>query len=462
MSKAIILGGGGGAPRNSVKVSEYAGEDIPANYFVSKREGSNPSYQVYHFKNYNEYIKATIPIKDDEYICVLTQQTAENIVYMKGLTEVSSVQATHGSVLSQKGLSIVHLKNQKKVLYLFRDDSYKAHYAVIVTYDSQGNLSLDKIQSNINAEDSIVYYREFVSGDYSNEYLYAITYSTSNDKSYLERWKLSSDNNLVFENSKIIANTCLLNTSNTLYTPIFLEEINCIYHLTSDNKLGQISTDTFEYKTNANFSEKRYYALTGIACYKGTYLLDTKRKVIWVTSELYSTYNVDLGYINPSNFEYYDVMSRVASGGLCPMAFDLFDDSKRHIYACTGTKVLKIDIESKEIVLTKDLSLNSDYRRGLATYKKGALEFYTWSSNNTYTLYYNKYNPGVISLPSANDPIYGISQMNIKAYEQGTVYALSDTQTVSVYGIRQDLADTIVDDGITEVKNAVLDGKEQN
>lgn len=462
MSKAIILGGGGGAPRNSVKVSEYAGEDIPANYFVSKQEGTNPGVKTYSFKNSNEYIKATIPIKDDEYICVLTQQTAENIVYMKGLTEVSSVQATHSSVLSQKGLSIVHLKNQKKVLYLFRDDSYKAHYAVIVTYDSQGNLSLDKIQSNVNAEDSIVYYREFVSGDYSNEYLYAITYSSSNDKSYLERWKLSSDNSLVFENSKIIANTGLLNLSNTLYTPIFLEEINCIYHLTSGSKLGQINTENLEYKTNDSFSEGVYYALTGVACYKGTYLLDTKRKVIWITSELSSPYYVNLDYINPNDFKRYNILTNVSSGGLYPMTFDVFDDSKRYIYAYTGTQLLKIDIESKEIIFRKTLAIGIDYRRGLATYKKGALELYLWSSNNTYTLYYNKYNPGVISLPSANDPIYGISQMNIKAYEQGTVYALSDTQTVSVYGIRQDLADTIVDDGITEVQNAVLDGKEQN
>ena len=52
MSKAFILGGGGGAPRNSVKVSEYAGEDIPANYFVSKQEGTNPGVKTYSFKKF--------------------------------------------------------------------------------------------------------------------------------------------------------------------------------------------------------------------------------------------------------------------------------------------------------------------------------------------------------------------------------------------------------------------------
>ena len=462
MGKAIIQGGGGGAPRNSVKVSEYAGEDIPANYFVSKQEGTNPSAKTYSFKNHNDYIKATIPIKDDEYICVLTQTTAENIVYMKGLTEVSSVQATHSSVSSQQALSIVHLKDQKKILYLFRSGSYKTHYAVIVTYDSQGNLSLNKIQSNVDAEDNAVYDRVFVSGDFSNGHLYAIAYSASNDKSYLERCKLNSNNDLVLESSKFVVSNILYNSNDTTHTPVYIEEINRIYYVTNDNVLGQMDPNSLEYKTALSFPSGIMKSMTGIACYKGTYLSDTKRKVVWVTSELYSTYNVDLGYINPSNFEYYNVMSSVASGGLCPMAFDLFDDSKRYIYACTGTKVLKIDIESKEIVLTKNLGLISDYRRGLATYKKGALEFYTWSNNNGYILYYNKYAPGVISLPSANDPIYGISQMNIKAYEQGTVYALSDKQTVSVYGIRQELADTIVDDGITEVQNAVLDGKEQN
>ena len=69
---------------------------------------------------------------------------------------------------------------------------------------------------------------------------------------------------------------------------------------------------------------------------------------------------------------------------------------------------------------------------------------------------------GVVKIAKNINTIHGISQKNIKAYEQGTIYALSDTQTISVYGIRQELADTIVDDGITEVQNAVLDGKEQN
>ena len=88
------------------------------------------------------------------------------------------------------------------------------------------------------------------------------------------------------------------------------------------------------------------------------------------------------------------------------------------------------------------------------------MELYTWSDNNTNEIYYNKYSPGVISLPDTNDPIYGISQGSIKAYKQGTVCALSDTQAINVYGIQQELSDTIVDDGITEVQNAVVDGKE--
>ena len=462
MGKAIIQGGGGGAPRNSVKVLEYAGEDIPANCFVSKKEGSNPSAKVYRFKNSYEYIRATIPIRDDEYICVLTQTTAENIVYMKGLTEVSSVQATHGSVSSQQALSIVHLKDRKKILYLFRSGSYKKHYAVIVTYDSQGNLSLNKIQSNVDAEDNAVYDRVFVSGDFSNGYIYAIAYSTSNDKSYLERWKLNSNNDLVLESSKFIASNSLYNINDTTHTPVFIEEINRIYYVTNDNVLGQMDPNSLEHKTALGFPSGIMQSMTGIACYKGTYLLDTKRKVVWVTSELYSTNYVPLYYINIDEFKYYSLITNVANGGLCPMSFDLFDDTKRYIYACTGIQVLKIDIESKKVILTEKAYTNSNYRRGLATYKKGALELYTWSDNNTNEIYYNKYSPGVISLPDTNDPIYGISQGSIKAYKQGTVYALSDTQAINVYGIQQELSDTIVDDGITEVQNTVLDGKEQN
>lgn len=223
-----------------------------------------------------------------------------------------------------------------------------------------------------------------------------------------------------------------------------------------------MNPNSLEYKTALGFPSGIMQSMTGIACYKGTYLLDTKRKVVWVTSELYSTNYVPLYYINIDEFKYYSLMTNVASGGLCPMSFDLFDDTKRYIYACTGIQVLKIDIESKKVILTEKVYTNSDYRRGLATYKKGALELYTWSDNNTNEIYYNKYSPGVISLPDTNDPIYGISQGSIRAYKQGTVYALSDTQAINVYGIQQELSDTIVDDGITEVQNAVLDGKEQN
>lgn len=464
MGKAIIPGGGGGAPRNSVKVLEYAGEDIPANYFVSKKEGANASAQRYSFKS-NYSIKATIPIKDDEYICVMTQQTAENIVYMRGLVEVSSVQATHSDVLSQKSISIVHLKDAQKILYLFKSGSYnyKVHYAVIVSYDEQGNLSLEQIQSNINAEDDSTYTREFVSGDYSNGYLYAIVcsgiYNTST--SYLEKWKLDSTNTLVFVSSKSI-NKGLIYYQNNAGTPVYIEEVNRIYFLNYSYKLSQLNPETLEYSIDSEFPSGVQYSLTGLACYKGTYLLDKKRNVLWVTSELYSANDIDLYCINIEKFTYSVLMTSVASGSLCPMSFDEYDVPKSFIYAYNSNNLLKIDIENKKVIFKENLPVLSNYVRGLCICSKGALKYYLWEDNNRYSINFNLYYLGKLTLPEANDPIYGLSFKKINEGESDFIHVLSNTQNQSVHGIPQELADAIVDDGIIEVQNEVLSGKEQN
>lgn len=457
MGKAIIQGGGGGAPRNSVKVLEYAGEDIPANCFVSKIEGANAKNQGYSF-NSNYIIKATIPIKDDEYICVLTQQTAEMFAYMKGVKVLNSVEATHSSVLSQKSLSIVHLKDSKKIVYLFRSNAYeyKTFWSIVITYDTNGKLTMSKIQSDVNQDHDDIGWRYFVSGDYSNGYMYAISMKNDNN-SYLEKWKLSN-NSMSFVNSQHI-NRVLVQSNGNDDTPVYIEEFDRIYSMFNDDVVVQINPSTLQCQSGNVTVLGRKWVLSKMACYRGTYLVDIQRRRLWITTERYSSSNISLYYIDIDTFTSYVYMTSVTSNGFSLLSFDILDKTQNTLYALTNNQVTKIDLANKKVISKESMSIYSGIVNGIRAWVKGALQFYVWA-DGYYEIYFNKYSIGTVILPDKDSPIYGISQKNIKAYEQGTIYALSDTQTTSVYGIPQELADTIVDDGIIEVQNAVVDGKE--
>ena len=480
MSKAIILGGGGGAPRNSVKVSEYAGEDIPANYFVSKREGIIP------YSSSTNVDTDTVPIAilqvSENFELILSSVSSGKA--MKSVVDnklVSSAVDTRTFASSyNNNPSIVHLKSQRKVIWTYKNTVGEATslYFSVWEYDFDGNITLITDSSwseyvdtrNLNSGISLTE-ANFISGEYSTDWFYVICANEAANpyKFYLQKWRITNSgfekmssfdidygsarpsscartSPAYFESVKFI----IFSASNY---PLFNLESN---ELVSFNGIASVKADIATALSNAglfrgmcciNSKNKKMYSLTSTSLWKTLYITDFGEKTM--SLEVLTSSNPPTG----SGDRSYGLVGNPLNTN------ELFT-------VVTGQQLAKINVSEKTLELIGRLSSSYSYASLVLSClfsSKSTIKIYlnTVQSSTRYT-YIAEYALGAVEIAKDKSTIYGISQMNIKAYEQGTIYALSDMQTVSVYGIRQDLADTIVDDGITEVQNAVLDGKEQN
>lgn len=172
---------GGGQPVNSTVVQEYAGENIPANYFVSKVQGSK---DVFYDADNN------VP---DFYYWV-----NENLlIYKKGDYFYSKLNGTRVSSLKIEGdlnaTDIMLLKNKNKIVFTNRavtgtNVSIISLYLNVVTCQEDG--TLEYYEQEIQTEQFAAggYRRSFVRGYYNENFIYAVSYNAVSAGGAIEKW----------------------------------------------------------------------------------------------------------------------------------------------------------------------------------------------------------------------------------------------------------------------------------
>lgn len=480
MGKAIILGGGGGAPRNSVKVSEYAGEDIPANYFVSKKEGITP-YSSSTSLNMDIIPTAILQTSENFELILYMDSSSKVMISVKDNKWVSSAKDSRTSARSYNNHpSIVHLKSQKKVIWTYKNtvgETTELYYS-IWEYDLDGNITLITDSSwsayvdarNLNSGISLTE-ANFISGEYNTDWFYTIcAYEAANPyKFYLQKWRITSSG---FEKvSSLDINYGSTRPSSCARTsPAYFESVKFIIFSASGYPLfNSESNELMAFNGVSSIKADISSALSDAGLFRGMCYIDSKNKKMYsiTSSNLWKTlYVTDFGGRTMVQENLTSSNPPTGSGdrpyGLVGNPFN----ANELFTVVTGQQLAKINVSEKTLELIGRLYSSYPYSSlalSCLFSSKSTIKIYlSTTSSSTRYMYTAEYALGAVEIAKDKSTIYGLSQKNIKAYEQGTIYALSDTQTVSVYGIRQELADTIVDDGITEVQNTVLDGKEQN
>lgn len=482
MGKAIIPGGGGGAPRNSVKVLEYAGEDIPANYFVSKKEGITPLSNNTDM-SVNATPTAVLQASKDLILVVYYGSDGRCLKSIKNGKVVATVKdsRTVPNYFTKYG-AIVHLPNQRKIIWTTSSDyEYYSLYATVWSYDENGNISLvsDSAWSTtvnfLTLNSDVTFDRiNFISGEYSSDYFYAIcSYEAASPfKYYLQKYQISGNGFKRISNTEITySNDTIRPVSCAYSSPAYFEELQTIFFGNPKCSIYDLQTNSLtSFSDDSSLKSTVATSLYDANLFKGYCYCDKKTKKLYIISSSSSVYWNKL-YVVDSNTKTIQVLTLTSDNPPSSSSAKAFGPvqnpiATNELFVVVEKKLAKINLSTLKLEVIGALYSSYDYDSLVSAYSfiagSSVQLFLSTINSSTRYLYLAQYALGTVEIAKDISTIYGISQKNIKTYEQGTIYALSDTQTTSIYGIPQELADAIVDDGIIEVQNEVLAGKEQN
>lgn len=465
MGQARILGGGSGKPVNSMKVTEIAGEDIPANCFVQKLEG----YSTEALVTPKAYAAIAGIWMDSEVFVACNGY----IMSFKNTASVSSLEsgATYPWVVLKGSRQI--LLGTSSIHHKYDDDSLTDVLAIKVDNDGVVTKQLESYTWTPSGNVGSI-----IVGTYTENFFYSYSAEATNS-TVVNIYK-----NTV--SSAGIQTTLLktLTTGQNLYylTPsIYIPELDWIIFSpansetsTTYRRYAAYDMTNNEWVVNSTSTTVNLYTyLDYLANFKGEALVLPKSKTLVVSTTDYQyvyTIKLDTGEEtdikkdNPVSKKYVRMLGTLEENGypettlLClettyngvsdNVFVSLFD-----LLTGVTTHITQIRNQSQYFVINN--WFNTKYR---GRNRFWMFETYNYTTSTRYYRYsLNDFSFAHIEIYSGK-PIYGISAAEAKTGKEAAVYVADSTfadAMYTTYGITEALAAQIIDDSVDEIKQEV-------
>lgn len=473
MGKARIFGSGSGIPVNAVKVTEYAGEDIPANCFVEKKSGTA-----------EQSLKSTISTGAGNLALWLT----DNLVcyynyagYLMTFLDGVQVQTTSvsdsGNFYTSYDWPCVILEDQKKVIFGWQLDgdttSTRKSYCVMAWKDDGTFTATTSTLTTTVAS----HYIFLASGRYSGREFYAVEFNNRNTSSttryQIGTWTLNASNQLVRG-----ATTNIATTASRVNRAIWIPEANSL--LIGKSESTYVGKFTPSSGTPSWYKSLSIYLVQSLMYSEGTKCYVYKDGYIYFAGISEKPYYTVLNRINMANGElqtytvYTDDIAEALDDetvitfiyGICDCPYyensifiavgvagdsDHVTNNEILIFNCATGKVTKAT-ELNSWVLTDKVYKNaSDLRMFDSRMVNGH-----WALAGDSSSIYSWFEPSVYIATSST--VYGYTVAPIKQYKQGSVYAVNTNYTneaYTTYGISEALVAQIVDDSVDAIQREV-------
>lgn len=478
MGKSKLFGSGSGKPVNAVKVTEFAGEDIPANCFVQKISGKS----VVNSESLSNSI-TTAPlwgvwVNEDIYVCYLSS-TATLYVYYKG-------QHSSSTTLSSNMYCAVVLRETRQLILTPSAFGGAGSYSSmsITAFQISETGILSKIFEN-------KYYvptqniGNILQGFYPNDFFYTWDVASSDvNTMYFYKNTISSTG----LNSTLVSAVALPRAYYYATPLIYLEECDAAFVSGDDTgtnygwvSLLNMSTWKFEIDVlTDNSIYGRFYAVEYMGTGISAFLPYSKKICISKTYSGSQIFVIDLvnGTAEYKSLTIPSGLSEVYMGGLFEYLSNEGTPKILCLYSKTtntsaGVFLGNIDLTTLTLTNIATLHATSTYYKFTPGYSIAAWTkyksrnrvqiwewFYTSSSNDYYVRFMYDYSEPHIEIPDT-EAIYGIASSPIKANEQGTVYCVDTSYpsaAYTTYGLPETLVAQIVDDSVDEIKQEVQNG----
>lgn len=458
MGKAKILGAGASAPLNSKKVEEAAGELIPANYFVSKKEGivpfSNPT-----FSSGDLYKSINIDDTFDILVRKPSSSLSTELLVLKDKKLTQQISATVAAGSYTSCFAIMHVRALKKIIVTTEGAAASSYaYVGIWSYTDDGTIALDKdtkitnftsITKEINCDNI-----SFVSGDYDSNFFYAICSKISTVENYVIKCTLDENEDIkVLSTYKIQASSALTNSRSS---SSYLKELNVIistYNIIID--LNDFSTK------QQNEGVLLIVRLGDAGIFGYSYCIDASKKIIYLAT-INNWKTVDIFHIDTGTYESITLTATTSHypTGSSDMlyGYTLNPVYNNKIYCVsTAKRIGVIDVVDMTYTDIGEAYTSYLYQGTISVLPKliqNRIQFFMIVNA---AWYISEYYLGLVMAAKEDDPIYGISLGRIKQHEIGNICTVSD-EPVSLYGINETIVNKIKDDSVDEVKGVVTNG----
>lgn len=447
--------GGGSKPKNSVKVQEIAGELIPPNYFVSKFEGI-ASETIKQKKIGNSYF-----VNDDVYVVI--DGLNKTVTSYCNTEQKSTVDLPDTSTFDLYTIS--HLPSINSFILSIKTatghNKYNGHY--LFSYTEDGTITL----KDYGYEMASGYYGlEFICGVYPENFVYAINNKTLYRYNVVNQ-KLMQQSSVELED--------LIFPSSSIDCASYYEEYGIISLKTNkwyrvEPSSGQI---LWSVQNDAFLNDYDYSAVYGNGTIKNGCLYRPQHSsssvLKWIKIAL-DTGEFSVVSINvPSPFD--NVYKYIKA------TFDnLYEEGNKFIgvlaegnnTSLMDYHIFYVDLDNNTMEIEVD-NLNTYGYYGAYTYKIGRkcvrgtfrFVFYEVQTTSYYQSKLIDYNLPHIVI-AEDTTVYGISAEKIQPYAKGKVYTVNANvaQKMSIYGLPEIAVNTIKNDSVDEIKNAVISGKE--
>lgn len=473
MGKSKLFGGGSGKPVNAVKVTEFAGEDIPANCFVQKREGAYNHGAQSDYGNtsstyfYDSFVWLSdtlgVLITGYTYYYSTTQSRYRGLTFYKMTDTGSSVvgYVTPSSNMS----SICILPNANKIILVYNVGSNaskitQCNISVVSYSDEEVTYEEDIVQ--IKASDIDSSYIRVVDGEYAADCFYVAGINSSYDTNSLFTFKIDSQNNITKVKEEDIGSIW---TSS--YKISYIKDYEIItFTSNSSSSTGCIldlqTKSSVDVPQNCNYLTWAEYA-------SGHSFIDPNTFVWYISENNNSSIvaiDINTGAVI-SNACYNTNSGRIVAVFENPYQENQLLAILHYSGSTNGPlRIGVIQIENNVISLVSTIGniINGGTNVGTANavcvpiIHKGRF-YFPWLYSYS-TVYLLEYSIAHVEIQTLNTN-YGISLSPIKAYTQGNIYC-ADTSypnaAYTTYGIPETLATQIIDDSVDEIKQEVQNG----
>lgn len=456
MGQSKLFGGGSGKPVNAVKVTETAIKDIPANCFVSKKQGSD-SFGVFSYSDSNVSSNVILHLSNDVYIIFAGTQVC--------------------SIFNEKVVQTSNISTSTSVVF----ELHSRHWIIVpaastlIKVENDGTFTIENFTIPTD-------FGTPVNGIYPSDIVYSIVYTSGSSMETsgysLVKWQLNAQNSLNKISTTFIETTPGSGSYGKSYSdnPKYIAEADLIVSCCKgDNNTYQLAV----LKASTVTSVLDEYSFSPVYGNSSIYNFCTKIKTgdalihngkIYIFNNSYYTngvYNAGYDTIDISTgitTQAYIKNGITDSKSVYSVAAVKYSESYWYILLCKnntkayyiipfnpdteqgGTPVVQISGTTNTVLNDQLLEINKP-------------QFLVWNFRNESSSYTYTYSPGHIEV--SDGTIYGLSQNPIKAHEQGNVYCVDTSYpdaAYTAYGITEALATQIIDDSVDEIKQEVQNG----
>ena len=470
MGEGIRFGTGSGKPLNSMIVERYSPEDIPANCFVAEYEGVN---DVEKISEGNIHGLLGFKINDLYMASIESEPGSTSIFYLRvrstNTKEVVS-EVTLDSTLfpydtmNNYRYAIIHLRSIQTILLIPTvTDNRKLQLRPLALYTYNADTGIITAISSSTTFSVDANSRTFVSGDYSSNTFYALSWRKS--KTYaVEKYAVNNNEITLVETHEHITN---INVDFYNNPGFYIEDIGRITCLT----VSASATYNFVYDTKTNVfiraskgSTLFVSSLNGNGGFRGKIALDYSDSDRIFLADNSNMLSLNCYRISTDALEKISLTSSLSDNKAevlkCRsiMTVPEFPNLIYGLAYSTSTSGYYGGYFTIDLVVNKSTAPYQNYRKNLE-----AFPVHIAASKIIFMTYYNteggSYAYGFFEFIlkhielATGYPIFGITKKSVKAGKSTEVYTLADNTEMTLYGIPSTLATTIKDDTIQEVQD---------